>query len=73
MNRLRGRARFFVPRLFTHLSPSPSYTITHNRRVAAAAEILQIENLDHVIVGQGYFSFRKQEFWDLNFNLWSAG
>jgi hypothetical protein len=32
------------------------------KRVAAAAKILQIKFLDHVIVGQGYFSFRKQDF-----------
>ena len=29
------------------------------RRVAAAAEILQINFLDHVIVGRGYFSFQE--------------
>jgi len=28
-------------------------------RVAAAARILQINFLDHVIVGQGYFSFQE--------------
>ena len=28
-------------------------------RVAAAARILQIKVLDHVIVGQGYFSFQE--------------
>ena len=29
------------------------------QRVAAAAAILQINFLDHVIVGQGYFSFQE--------------
>ena len=29
------------------------------KRVAAAAQILQIKFLDHVIVGQGYFSFQE--------------
>ena len=29
------------------------------KRVAAAAQILQINFLDHVIVGQGFFSFQE--------------
>jgi DNA repair protein RadC len=72
MNRLRGRARFFAPRLFTQLSLSRSYITTHpatqllpkadlqlTKRVAAGAQILQINFLDHIIVGQGYFSFQE--------------
>ena len=29
------------------------------KRLAAAAEILQINFLDHIIAGQGYFSFQE--------------
>ena len=40
--------------------PTPSQAdLQLTRRVAAAAEILQINFLDHVIVGQGYFSFQE--------------
>ena len=40
--------------------PTPSQAdLRLTRRIAAAAEILQINFLDHVIVGQGYFSFHK--------------
>ena len=40
--------------------PTPSQAdLQLTRRVAAAAEILQINFLDHVIVGQGYFSFEE--------------
>jgi DNA repair protein RadC len=40
--------------------PTPSQAdLQLTRRMAAAAEILQINFLDHVIVGQGYFSFQE--------------
>jgi DNA repair protein RadC len=40
--------------------PTPSQAdLRLTRRIAAAAEILQINFLDHVIVGQGYFSFQE--------------
>jgi DNA repair protein RadC len=29
------------------------------KRVAAAAQILQIHFLDHIVVGQGFFSFQE--------------
>ena len=48
--------------LVTHTSgnPTPSQAdLQMTRRVAAAAAILQINFLDHVIVGQGYFSFQE--------------
>jgi DNA repair protein RadC len=40
--------------------PTPSKAdLRLTRRIAAAAEILQINFVDHVIVGQGYFSFQE--------------
>jgi DNA repair protein RadC len=40
--------------------PTPSKAdLRLTRRIAAAAEILQINFLDHMIVGQGYFSFQE--------------
>jgi DNA repair protein RadC len=48
--------------------PSGELTPSHadlrlTRRIAAAAEIVQINFLDHVIVGQGYFSFQEAGVW----------
>ena len=41
-------------------NPTPSQAdLRLTRRIAAAAEILQINFVDHVIVGQGYFSFQE--------------
>ena len=41
-------------------NPTPSQAdLELTRRVAAAAEILQINFLDHIIVGHGYFSFQE--------------
>jgi DNA repair protein RadC len=41
-------------------NPTPSQAdLQLTRRVAAAAEILQINFLDHIIAGQGYFSFQE--------------
>jgi DNA repair protein RadC len=41
-------------------NPTPSQAdLQLTRRVAAAAEILQINFVDHIIAGQGYFSFHE--------------
>jgi DNA repair protein RadC len=49
-------------------NPTPSQAdLRLTRRIAAAAEILQINFLDHVIVGQGYFSFQKAGVLDCQF------
>ena len=50
--------------VLVHNHPSGSITPSEadrelTRRVTAAAQILQIQFLDHVIVGQGYFSFQE--------------
>jgi DNA repair protein RadC len=43
-----------------HTSPSEAdLHLQLIKRVAAAAQILQIHFLDHVIVGQGFFSFQE--------------
>ena len=51
---------------FVMVHNHPSGNINHSeadlqltKRVAAAAQILQIHFLDHVIVGRGYFSFQE--------------
>jgi DNA repair protein RadC len=41
-----------------HTTPSEA-VLQLTKRVAAAAEILQIHFLDHVIVGRGFFSFQE--------------
>jgi DNA repair protein RadC len=41
-----------------NLKPSEA-DLKITKRVAAAAQILQIYFLDHVIVGQGFFSFKE--------------
>lgn len=51
----------FCPRAqlsIRHTSPSKA-DLQITKRVAAAAQILQINFPDHVIIGQGYFSFRE--------------
>jgi hypothetical protein len=52
MNLLRHLVRFSGRRSFIRLTHSCSC-------VAAAAQILQINFLDHVIIGQGFFSFQE--------------
>ena len=46
--------------LLIHGDAKPSAAdLQITKRVAAAAQILQIHFLDHVIVGHGYFSFQE--------------
>ena len=78
MRASRIRARFFDRRLLTQPTRSSSCTIIHpaiaspsqtdhslTRRLAEAAELLQIKLLDHIIIGApsegnpGYFSFKE--------------